>query len=161
DLRLEPTPAVENLTPAERAKLLADPLNPPGTMRKVGPSLRRLDEKTSEAWLIRWIRAPRDFRPDTKMPHFYGLTNNHPEVLARAPDDATQAQKEFPDAEIHSIAHFLFQKSRTFLAGAEKHRKDAAKETQADRDRYDLLKSKTNPTEAEKAEMDETLRRME
>src|SRR5207245_2347354 len=59
------------------------------------------------------------------------------------------------------IAHFLFQKSRTFLAGAEKHRKDAAKETQADRDRYDLLKSKSNPTEAEKAEMDEVFRRME
>src|SRR5262249_31688411 len=46
DLRLEPSPALETLTPEEQSRLLADANNPPGTMRKVGPALRRLSEKT-------------------------------------------------------------------------------------------------------------------
>src|SRR5262249_19035995 len=161
DLRLEPTPALDKLTPAERAKLLADPLNPPGTMWKVGPSLRRIDEKANPAWAVRWIRAPRDFRPDTKMPPFYGLSNNRPEILAAAPDDATREQKKFPDAEVHSIVHYLFQKSRDFLAGAEKHRKDDADTITKERERYDKLKAQTSITDDEKAEMDQILRRMQ
>src|SRR5204862_5603030 len=51
DLRLEPDPPLEALTPAERAKRLSDPANPPGMMRKVGPSLARLSEKTYEEWV--------------------------------------------------------------------------------------------------------------
>ena len=47
--------------------------NPPGDYRKVGPSLFRVAEKTNPEWTLKWLRAPREFRPDTKMPHFYGL----------------------------------------------------------------------------------------
>ena len=36
------------------------------------------------------------------MPHFYGVTNNHPDVLPLE-------QKKFPDAEIRSVAFYLFQ----------------------------------------------------
>src|ERR1044071_9105965 len=50
DLRLEPSPALEYLTAAEQEKARSDPANPPGGMRKVGPSLRRLAEKTNERW---------------------------------------------------------------------------------------------------------------
>ena len=56
---------------------------------------------------------PRNFRPHTKMPHFYGLSNNHPDVLP-------EAQKDFPDAEIHAITHYLFQESRDYLAKSDK-----------------------------------------
>jgi mono/diheme cytochrome c family protein len=108
DLRLEPTPAVELLSPIEQERTRADTLNPPGTLRKVGPSLRRLAEKTNETWTRKWIQAPRSFREDTKMPHFYGLSTNSPEVL---PPD----QKKFPDAEIYAIAHYLFAESNDFL----------------------------------------------
>src|SRR5579864_3291045 len=105
DMRLEPDPPLEMLSPAERVKAQSDPLNPPGTMRKVGPSLFRLAEKTTESWVRPWIKAPRDFRPDTKMPHFYMQVNNLPENL---PD----SQKKFPDTEIASIAHYLIAKSQ-------------------------------------------------
>ena len=81
DLRLEPTPALELLSAAEQEKIKADPANPPGMMRKVGPSLRRLAEKTNEDWVRRWVANPRGFRPDTRMPHFYGQSNNTDDVL--------------------------------------------------------------------------------
>src|SRR5262249_40774102 len=108
DMRLEPLPALEYQSANDQEKARSDPANPPGTLRRVGPGLRRLSEKTNEAWARAWVRSPRGFREDTKMPHFYGLSNNTPEVL---PDD----QKRFPDAEIAGIVHYLFAESRGFL----------------------------------------------
>jgi len=83
DVRLEPTPALDFLSSADQERMKSDAANPPGAMRKVGPSLRRLAEKTNPDWVSRWINAPRDFRPDTKMPHFYNLSNNSKEVLKK------------------------------------------------------------------------------
>jgi cbb3-type cytochrome oxidase cytochrome c subunit len=144
DLRLEPTPPLDVLPPAERAKILADSSNPPGTYRKVGPSLRRLSEKTHEQWVRQWIRAPRDFRPTTWMPHFYGQANNRPEVL---PDD----QKSFPDAEISSVARFLLARSKDYLAGKDPYR--VAYEAK----RQDLLalQKKQMLTDKEQRDLDE------
>ncbi len=105
DLRLEPQPALEYLTPAEQDKAKSDPLNLPGMYRKVGPSLRRLAEKTNQEWVRKWVQAPRGFRPDTKMPHFYGLSNNTKDVL---PED----QQRFPDTEIAGIAYYLLHESK-------------------------------------------------
>jgi mono/diheme cytochrome c family protein len=115
DLRLEPSPPLEAYTPAEQAKMLSDPLNPPGTMRKVGPSLYRIIEKTNQRWVRRWIQSPRGFRPSTKMPHFYGLSNNDSEALP-------PEQKGFPDAEIHAIGHYLFTESKDYLKGEDRYR---------------------------------------
>ena len=119
DLRLEPTPPLEWLPPNEQAALKADTLNPPGTMRKVGPSLRRLSDKIGRkgdnAWLLSWIDNPRHFRPDTKMPRFYGLSTNSKDAL---PDD----QKAYPDAEIRSIAYFLITESNRHLDGEDSTR---------------------------------------
>src|SRR5262249_54469672 len=117
DLRLEPNPPLEALTPLERAQATADPLNPPGTMRKVGPSLYRVSEKTNEAFARKWIKSPRDFRPDTKMPHYYRLSNNNEEALKGT------GQELFPDAEIAGIAYYLFTESKDFLAHKDKFRK--------------------------------------
>jgi mono/diheme cytochrome c family protein len=103
DLRLEPP--VEELNTDGSPKGPIDPLNPPGTMRKVGPALNRLAEKTNETWAWNWIRSPRTFRPDTKMPHFYGLSNNSHSALEGT------GQEDFPDTEIHSIVHYLFTES--------------------------------------------------
>jgi mono/diheme cytochrome c family protein len=109
DLRLEPNPPLERLTPEQRAKLLADPDNPPGTMRKVGPSLFRVSEKTYKEWALKWLMAPREFRPDTKMPHYYGLSNNDPDALHGT------GQEHFPTTEIHGIVHYLFNASHDYL----------------------------------------------
>ncbi len=117
DLRLEPWPALDQLTAEERAHILSDTANPPGTMRKVGPSLRRISEKTNEEWARKWINSPRGFRPDTRMPHFYNVSNNTPDVL---PGDADNDQKDFPATEINSIAHYLFAESRAYLNGSDR-----------------------------------------
>jgi mono/diheme cytochrome c family protein len=115
DLRLESAPALEYLTAGEQERARSDPANPPGTMRKVGPSLRRLAEKTDETWTRKWVHAPRDFRPDTKMPHFYSLSTNHPDVLP-------EAQKSFPNTEVFAIAHYLLHESKDHLDGKDFYR---------------------------------------
>ena len=109
DMRLEPEPPLDALSPAERVKRLADTANPPGTLRKVGPSLTRVAEKTNPEWAMKWIKAPRAFKPDTKMPHFYLQANNVDEAL---PPD----QKKFPDAEIRAVTHYLFAQSQKHIA---------------------------------------------
>src|SRR5262249_34828953 len=111
----EPWPPLDQLTAEEQAKVLSDPGNPPGTMRKVGPSLRRISEKTSEEWMRKWINSPRGFRPDTRMPHFYNVSNNNADVL---PEDQTH----FPDAEVSSIAYFLFAESKAYISGTDRFR---------------------------------------
>jgi cbb3-type cytochrome oxidase cytochrome c subunit len=116
DLRLEPSPALDLQSAADQEKAKSDVSNPPGTMRRVGPGLRRIAEKTDESWTRGWILAPRAFREDTKMPHFYGLSNNNTAVL---PED----QKILPDAEIHCIAHYLFAESRAHLHGEDSYRR--------------------------------------
>jgi mono/diheme cytochrome c family protein len=114
DLRLEPQPALEYLTSAEQEKARNDLANPPGMYRKVGPSLRRLAEKTNQEWVRRWLQSPRGFRPDTRMPHFYNLSNNspHSHIESLPPD-----QQTFPDTEISAIAHYLLSESQASLKG--------------------------------------------
>jgi cytochrome c2 len=118
DLRLEPNPPLDKLSREERDKLFVDPDNPPGTMRKVGPSLYRVSEKTYEEWAVKWLMAPREFRPDTRMPHYYGVSNNNEKALAGT------GQEAFPATEIHGIVHYLFQSSRTYLDTLETARKE-------------------------------------
>lgn len=120
DMRLEPYPPLEQLPAEVQAKALADRENPPGTLRKVGPSLFRLAEKTNEDWVARWVKSPRSFRPDTKMPHFYGLSNNSPAALKGT------GQEKFPDAEAASIAHYLMVESNKYLKKLGDLRKDGA-----------------------------------
>jgi mono/diheme cytochrome c family protein len=118
DLRLEPQPALSYQTPAERDRAKSDPLNLPGTYRKVGPSLRRIAEKTNQEWARKWIQSPRGFRSDTMMPHFYGQSNNSPDVLPAE-------QKRFPDTEIAGIAYYLFAESKGNLTGDEDKKDNA------------------------------------
>jgi cbb3-type cytochrome oxidase cytochrome c subunit len=65
--------------------------------RQVGPNLAHLGSKVSKEWAVKWIRNPHAFRPDTRMPRFYDVSNN----MAR--DDQAKV-----DAEVHAIAHYLF-----------------------------------------------------
>ncbi len=156
DIRLEHFPPLDDLTlitPAERVKIEADPDTRPGNMRKVGPSLFRIVEKTNPEWTAKWIRSPRDFRPDTKMPHFYGLSNNSPEIL---PED----QKKFPDAEIQAIAYYLFEQSKSYLSEAAKLRKQGDAGRAKDQESLQNLMNKPALSDAEKKEMAEIKFRM-
>ena len=69
DLRLEPN------TPEQAAKIASDPNAVAGEMRKVGPSLRHIAQKTTVEFIAAWTKDPQKFRPTTKMPKFFGNTN--------------------------------------------------------------------------------------
>ena len=68
--------------------------------RTVGPNLSHVASKVTKDWVLKWIKNPHAFRPDTRMPRFYGLTNND------SKDDLPKSH-----AEIHAIAHYLFARS--------------------------------------------------
>jgi mono/diheme cytochrome c family protein len=135
DLRLEPDPPLEAMTPDERLKRQSDPANPPGTMRRVGPNLSRIAEKTNEEWTKQWIKAPRSFRPDTKMPHYYGQPNNTGEALPKE-------QEKFPDAEVNAITYYLFATSNDLIKQIGEHGHDSEEARQADAKQADELTAK-------------------
>jgi mono/diheme cytochrome c family protein len=93
DLRLEPTAE-------EQPKYDADPNMIAGKMRKVGPSLKHVAQKTSENWIAYWTEEPGRFRPSTRMPRFFGLSNL-----------SDHAGTEISKVEIASIARFLGHQS--------------------------------------------------
>ena len=68
--------------------------------RQVGPNLSHIAAKNAKEWVVKWIANPHAFRPDSRMPRFYGLTNNG-------------AKEDWPKnyAEIHAITQYLFAKS--------------------------------------------------
>lgn len=47
-----------------------------GTLPRRGPSLKGLPGKTTADWTYRWIWDPKQFRPSTRMPRFFGQDNN-------------------------------------------------------------------------------------
>ncbi len=95
DLRLEPQ------TEAELAKYAADPNQIPGRQRKVGPSLRHVASKTTPEFIAYWTEMPSRFRPDTKMPQFFHLTNQEDELA-----------EKYQPVQLAAIAAFLEAKSQ-------------------------------------------------
>jgi len=68
---------------------------------QLGPNLSHIAAKDSKEWVVKWIANPHAFRPDSRMPRFYGLTNNG-------------TKEDWPKnyAEIHAITHYLFTRAR-------------------------------------------------
>ena len=92
------------------AHKLADVLedvDTPGLMRKVGPSLRHVGTKLSEAFLYDWIREPKHFRQNTKMPQFFGLWDH----LQDDPESLEKSQRYEP-VEIMGIVTYLLDSSQ-------------------------------------------------
>ena len=66
--------------------------------RKAGPDLSRINEKVNKKWAGNWIKDPRSFRHNTRMPSFFNQENNSdPESIKRN------------DTEIATIVEYLFQ----------------------------------------------------
>lgn len=42
---------------------------------KVGPNLNHVQSKLEQEWIVRWLRNPKEFRPSTKMPRIFHLSN--------------------------------------------------------------------------------------
>lgn len=77
-------------------------------LRKPGPSLDGIAEKTTPEWAFRWIANPMRFRPTTRMPSFFYQRN----MVGPAIPAAERAQNvKLNDAEIHAIVSFLFSRS--------------------------------------------------
>lgn len=93
DLRLEPTAE-------EQPKYDTDPNLIAGQMRKVGPSLKHIGQKVSENFVSYWTEEPKRFRPTTRMPQFFGLTNLEDHY-------GTELSK----VELAGIAQFLIKQS--------------------------------------------------
>lgn len=97
DLRLEPS------DPEQAARIPAVPNAETGIMRKVGPSLRHLASKVTAEWAYHWIREPKAFYPDTRMPQFFGLSNQQDDLAAR-----------FMPLEIRGVVEYLMASSEPF-----------------------------------------------
>jgi cytochrome c551/c552 len=67
---------------------------------RIGPSLRRIDEKLEIGAIARWIADPHEIRPNTKMPRSFGLMDH---LTERGKADA----KRFETIEIRGIAEYL------------------------------------------------------
>ncbi|HEU4400718.1 MAG TPA: c-type cytochrome [Candidatus Polarisedimenticolia bacterium] len=72
-------------------------------LRRVGPPLDRITSKTSTDWMARWIRNPKAFRPSTRMPRLFGLSNH------QGPGDP-----EREEAELLGIVAYLAGKAQKF-----------------------------------------------
>ena len=94
-------------------------------LRKTGPDLTNLAAKVDEEWTQKWVMAPRDFRPTTRMPHFWDLSNSG------GPGDPRQTKgrpvhnnsdMHVPDwrarnaVEGRAVVAYLYEQSRTAMA---------------------------------------------
>ncbi|MGQ9575297.1 MAG: PDZ domain-containing protein [Thermoguttaceae bacterium] len=77
----------------------------PGTLRKVGPSLRGISAKLDARMLQSWIAEPASFRPDTRMPQLFGMHEHlDPQGLQQA--------RRFEPVEVRAIAEYLLDASQ-------------------------------------------------
>jgi len=90
----------------ELAALLKEP-ETPGTLPKVGPSLRHVASKVGFDWLYAWLRNPQDFRPSTKMPRFFGLWEH-------LSGKGLEESQRYEPIEIRSMINYLVGASAPF-----------------------------------------------
>jgi mono/diheme cytochrome c family protein len=77
-------------------------------LRKPGPDLTGIAEKTTPDWAVRWISEPHDFRSTTRMPSFFYQRNM---IGPFVPASERQQNIKNQNAEIHAIVSYLFAKS--------------------------------------------------
>jgi cbb3-type cytochrome oxidase cytochrome c subunit len=73
----------------------ADDSSEPNGKRRVGPDLRHVKSKLSDAFLDSWIWAPKAFRPSTMMPHFFMLENNSSDEELRRTQQEVRAIRAY------------------------------------------------------------------
>src|SRR5262249_20363930 len=108
----------------------------PGKLRKVGPSLRHVGSKLDSQFIYNQIQNPAGFRPTSRMPQFFGLTEgphaifmektirdpNDPKKEEKIPNEGKRADdlaaaegkstKQLERVEILSIVKYLEAKSQ-------------------------------------------------
>ncbi len=94
----EPLPELSTYGQRMVALLAKDDL--PGTMRKVGSSLRDLGPRVADDYLVDWIANPTRFLPGTRMPQFFGLHRHLDE-------ETKKRTARFEAVEIHAVVEYL------------------------------------------------------
>ncbi len=77
-------------------------------LRKPGPDLNGIAEKTTPEWAMRWISEPQRFRSTTRMPSFFYQRNM---IGPFVPPEERAQNIKFQNAEIHAIVAYLFANS--------------------------------------------------
>jgi cbb3-type cytochrome oxidase cytochrome c subunit/predicted nucleic acid-binding Zn-ribbon protein len=88
-------------------------------LRKAGPDLHHIAAKTTEPWARKWIEEPRDFRPTTRMPHFFNQSNTGKEMEGwnNNSDRWVADWRARNDVEVRAITSYIFDLSEKALAG--------------------------------------------
>ena len=72
-------------------------------LRRVGPDLQHVGQKLTTGFVEKWMWYPADFRPTTRMPHFFRQENNLPSSKNEDdPDPMLRTQ-----TEVQAITHYL------------------------------------------------------
>jgi mono/diheme cytochrome c family protein len=71
--------------------------------RRVGPDLAHVGQKLSKGFMERWIEYPNNFRPSTRMPHFFHQENN----LASSANDFDHDPVFRTKVEVAAMTHYL------------------------------------------------------
>ncbi|MFT7485297.1 MAG: cytochrome c1 [Candidatus Paceibacteria bacterium] len=82
------------------------------TTRAPGPSLKNLQSKLDRTWVESWIAKPKEFRPDTKMPQLFHLSNLQPEQVIATSEWGSGREmlgQEWNDTTIASISAALYK----------------------------------------------------
>jgi cytochrome c2 len=94
-----------------RAGAVLKDVDAPGSLRKPGPTLRYVKEKDDSVFLYDWISDPTNFRPNTRMPRFFGLWNH----LKDSEPDSMHTSQRLEPVEIHGIVKYLEHNSQSFV----------------------------------------------
>jgi len=82
---------------------------------KPAPQLNDIKSKTTREWTRKWVRNPKDYRPGTRMPRFFGLSNNSSDFEYRfaAGDGTPETLHAGPwaEGEIYAIVEWMFAES--------------------------------------------------
>ena len=68
------------------------------SLAKSGPNLKRINEKLTEDWVAKWVKNPRHFRYNTRMPAIFEQPNQESEEVTA-----------YNDVEIAGITEYLFE----------------------------------------------------
>lgn len=92
-------------------------LDPNRKARRPGPPLTRIDTKITPEWAWKWVMSPRDFRPATRMPHFF-LQSNARNSVTGLDEKGEVRKKPYKPEEIDgtiawSILRYVWSLSET------------------------------------------------
>jgi mono/diheme cytochrome c family protein len=72
-------------------------------LKKPGPSLLKINAKTSKEFIKNWIWSPHSFNPNSRMPAFFNQSNN---------SDPESIKKNI--AEVNAMAEYIWAKSKNY-----------------------------------------------